>query len=317
MVYLVTLANGFNEKGSGKAFETHSFFGSMVQECCTHVGSTVVNVAYCDDGNPDPSWQYCEQHPDAHTDLKVLKRLVRAHMGDDVSIRMLKFSFLMPNASAILAMSHVFYFRGFGIKHCGNVYEIFDPTRPVHPVVEEFQNRVLFHDPRPLLTIMVCGAAMLCGKEFLSDRPEYQGRIRCMELLGPASIRYFACQRVTPRQVGALTLHEIPLGPTVGNLFKFQRNGRFSLRCVNIAPSSKKENEPFRSASFEHTDRVVTNFIHLWKLHKYQYPQKPKFFWAHRPDGTIIGSYEHRNQRQIVDHISVLFPGQFVYPFWY
>ena len=90
-------------------------------------------------------------------------------MGDDVSIRMWKFSFLMDNASAILAISHVFYFRGLGIKGCGTINEIFDPTRPVHPVVEEFQNRVLFHWPRPLLTIMICGAAMLCGKEYISN----------------------------------------------------------------------------------------------------------------------------------------------------
>ena len=314
MVYLVTLPNGLNEKGSGRAFANDVFFGSMVQECCTHVGSTVVNVAYCDDGNPDRDWQYDEHNPSRHPDLKVLKRLVSAHMGDDVSIRMWKFSFLMDNASGILAISHVFYFRGFGGKASGNIYEIFDPARPVHPVVEEFQSRVLFHAPRPLLTIMICGAAILCGKQYISDSPVHTGRIRCMELLGPASIHYFACERVTPERVGGLTLHEIPMGPTVGNLFKFEP-GSFSLRCVNVAPTAKKANEEFRIASFRHIDRVVTHFIHMWRLHEWQYPQHAKFFWAFRPDGTTIGSYEHHNSRQIVDSICQRFPGQLVA--WY
>ena len=311
MVYAVLLPQGLNEKGGGKALRNDIMFQSMVRECCeprnvgncNHDAWNIVTIAYCDDGYPSDGWN----HHSLDTigtpyDLKVLRDLVKRSLSDRNNIRMVKFSFASDDASQLLSLADVFYFKGFG----GDYSKLF-PTfqKPFPSIVEEFQNRVTLNWPRPLMTIHVCGGAIIMGSKCLQIP-----RLACMELFGPASFRYFACELMTQEklQSRALEPYDIPLAPGVGILVQLTPGRVHSVRCVTIACTRKTQYESFRLASFYHMDRMLASLSLQWRAYQYIDELGNTKWWAIRPDGTaVVGCYDRQS---LIEAIRSDHPGE-------
>ena len=316
MVYAVLLPQGLNEKGGGKALRNEIMFQSMVRECCeprnvangNYDAWNIVTIAYCDDGNPSDGWNHHSLDTTGKPiDLKALRDLVKRSLPDR-TIKMAKFSFASDDASQLLSLADVFYFKGFGGGY-SNLLPTFQ--KPFPSIVQEFQNRVTLNWPRPLMTIHVCGGAILMGSKCL-DIPQ----LACMELFGPASLRYFSCELMTQEklQSRALDPYDIPLAPGVGILVQLTPGRAHSVRCVNIACTRKYQYESFRLASFNHIDRVFASVSRLWRTYYYADELGNTKWWALRPDGTAVVGCLH--VQSLLEAIRSDHPGESIQWWW-
>lgn len=314
MVYAVLLPQGLSHKGSGQVFKREILFQTMVRECCEWCNhcewcenrGNIVTIAYCDDGFPKDDWNHHSLDTTKQpVDLKVLRDLVKFHLSTkDMEIRMVKFSFASADASQILSLADVFYFKGFG----GDISRLRPMLqKPFPSIIQEFQNRVVLNWPRPLLTIQVCGGAIIMGRTFYQHT-----ELDCMEIFGPASLRYFPCETMTQERLEAREMapYDIPMAPGVGILIKLKPGTTYSVRCVTIAKSERPKYESFRRASFGHADRVLAALSCHWKLHQYKDELGNTRFWAVRIDGAaVIGYFDPQS---VIVAIQRAYPGEVI-----